>query len=114
MMWQSGDVTALGAFASPATLALSYFAGDAFWPFVSRGSAEVTAAISDDPRLTSTSFGGATDAADMWMNSRYPPIVRHETPASAIALEASLWIAAAMGGFDADSCSRRARSSRWS
>src|SRR5258707_14761769 len=81
---------ALGAIAGPGTLALSCFASDVLLPVVSDDPAGVTAAISADARfVTSTWFAGAMDATDMCMNSKYPPTVTTEAPASAIVPEAN-------------------------
>src|SRR6266404_368069 len=82
---------ALGAAAGPGLLALSYFASDLLLPAVSNDPAGLPAAISADARLVaSTWFAGAMDATDMCMNSKYPPTVMTEAPASAIVPEASL------------------------
>ena len=82
---------ALGAIAGPGLPALSCFAREALLPVVSDDPAGLPAAISADARMvTSTWFAGAMDATDMCMNSKYPPTVTTEAPASAIVPEASL------------------------
>ncbi len=53
----------------------------------------------------SISSDGATEAADMCMNSKYPPAVMMETPANAITPEASLCTLAKTACFDTCSCS---------
>ena len=60
---------------------------------VSTVPAALTVTIAGDASMAvSMPSEGATDAADMCMNSKYPPTVMMETPANAITPEASLWI----------------------
>ena len=92
------------------------FADDVTLSAVSAGAAVLTATISGGAlKAVSMSSDGATDAADMCMNSKYPPTVMMETPANAITPEASLWILVKTACcLDACSCSTYARLSRWS
>ena len=76
-----------GTLASPG---LPGLAGDALSPVVSGAAVGLTAAIARAARMMTTSFAGVTDAADICMNSKYPPTVTTEAPASAITPEASL------------------------
>src|ERR1019366_2751573 len=83
-------MAASGASVSPGITVLPRFAGDALSLDVSADPA-LMATISRGVRsVTSTSFAGATDAADICMNSKYPPTVTTEAPAIAITPEASL------------------------
>ena len=84
-------MAALGAIAGSGTLAFSRFAREALLPVVSDDPAGLTAAISADARMvTSTWFAGAMDATDMCMNSKYPATVTTDAPATAIVPEANL------------------------
>ena len=83
-------MAALGAIAGSGTLALSCFASDVLLPVVS-DEPGLPAAISAEARIvTSVWLAGATDATDMWMNSKYPPTVTTEAPATAMTPEANL------------------------
>ena len=67
------------------------FADDVTLSAVSTGAAALTATISGDAsKAVSMSSDGATEAADMCMNNKYPPTVMMDTPAKAITPEASL------------------------
>ena len=84
-------MAALGAIAGSGTLAFSRFAREALLPVVSDDPAGLTAAVSANARMvTSTWFAGAMDATDMCMNSKYPATVTTDAPATAIVPEANL------------------------
>jgi hypothetical protein len=74
-----------GAIAGSETPARSGFVGDALVSALPDDAAVRTAANSADARIaTSTRPVGAMDATDMCMNSRYPPTVTTEAPATAM------------------------------
>ena len=80
-----------GAIAGSGTPAGSRFVGDAPLSALPDGAAVLTALTSADARIaTPTRFAGAMDATDMCMNSRYPPTVTTEAPATAMMPEANL------------------------